>query len=312
MKRALRILSALMSMYLLSELFTEIKLADTNVLIALVYFMIGSCLGLYAIFGSGSILSNRKSLSLEFSEEIRNVADKAITIAGFWGHSSVSIEHLLLALLKDEEVALIVNEFGGEIKGINDSINVYFEKEIKKNQYNEESEIKISDEVIHAFRKAMNRSFASSTSSNNLKKITSGYILASLLENENTISYRILNENNIRRFEVLKWLSSKSTEIRGFRKIENIPLHDRDGIWKVIIYNDDFTEMEFVYSLLIGLFNKSKKRASEMVLDIHKKGLSTCGKYKFIEAVNIMKKVNDLSNKNEYPLMCSIEKHRQE
>lgn len=312
LKRALRIISALLSIYFFSELFTEIKATDTNVLLSLVHLISGSYLVFYTIFGSRSILSilsNRKIVSFDLSDEILDIADKAISIAENWSHSSVKIEHLLLALLKDDEVALIINECGGKIKEISDSINDYFEKELEKNKDHEESEIKISDELRHTFRNAIKRAISSSQ---NPKELSSGYILASLLETENTFPYKLLNENNISRFKILKWLAHKDTEIRGFRTIERIPAQDTDGIWKVIIYNDDFTTMEFVYSLLISLFNKSKKHASEIVLNIHKKGFSTCGEYEFIEAVNKMNKVHELSSDNEFPLMCSIEKHGQE
>ena len=39
--------------------------------------------------------------------------------------------------------------------------------------------------------------------------------------------------------------------------------------YKVIIYNDDFTTMEFVVMILIRLFHKSESEAEQLMMQVH-------------------------------------------
>ena len=42
--------------------------------------------------------------------------------------------------------------------------------------------------------------------------------------------------------------------------------------YKVIIYNDDFTTMEFVVHVLNTVFYKSQPEAESLMLDVHERG----------------------------------------
>lgn len=312
LNRIIRIISAALSIYFFSEFVSEIRASDTNVFLMLVHLICGCYLGYFSLFGSKPIFSDPKEKEIEsfdLSDEILDIVDNAIANAEFWGHGSATTEHLLYALLKDNESSSIIKACGGNIDKINDSLNFYFKQKLENNQNKNKLAVKISDELRQTVKNAIKRAISSEQKPEGL---TSGYILASLLEREDSFSYKILIENKISRLKILKYLSHQGIDIRGFNTTEEIPVHYKHGIWKVIIYNDNFTTMEFVCSLLSNLFNKSKERAIEMMLDIHKSGFSICGKYEYAEAVDKMKKVDELSRKSEFPLMCTIEKEKQE
>ncbi len=79
-------------------------------------------------------------------------------------------------------------------------------------------------------------------------------------------------------------------------------------MYKVVIFNDDYTTMDFVVEVLITFFNKSASEATKIMLDVHKKGKGICGIYILDIAVTKVNQVNKYSRENEFPLKCSYEK----
>jgi ATP-dependent Clp protease adaptor protein ClpS len=49
----------------------------------------------------------------------------------------------------------------------------------------------------------------------------------------------------------------------------------------VIIFNDDFTPVEFVIKLLVEIFNKNLKSAKDLTLEIHESGSAVAGTYSY-------------------------------
>ncbi|MBF0196065.1 MAG: ATP-dependent Clp protease adaptor ClpS [Planctomycetes bacterium] len=45
--------------------------------------------------------------------------------------------------------------------------------------------------------------------------------------------------------------------------------------WRIIGHNDDVTSVEFVVILLMKVFHKSERRASELTLEVHESGSAT-------------------------------------
>jgi|TARA_A100001011_G_scaffold157635_1_gene166078 ATP-dependent Clp protease adaptor protein ClpS len=49
----------------------------------------------------------------------------------------------------------------------------------------------------------------------------------------------------------------------------------------VIIFNDDYTPVEFVIKLLVEIFNKNVDTAKELTMTIHEHGQAVAGTYNF-------------------------------
>lgn len=79
-------------------------------------------------------------------------------------------------------------------------------------------------------------------------------------------------------------------------------------MYKVVIFNDDYTTMDFVVEVLITFFNKSASEATKIMLDVHKKGKGICGIYIYDIAATKVNQVNKYSRENDFPLKCSYEK----
>lgn len=72
--------------------------------------------------------------------------------------------------------------------------------------------------------------------------------------------------------------------------------------YKVIIYNDDFTTMEFVVHILNSIFYKSPSEAEALMLDAHERGSAVVGVYSYDIATSRVRKATMLAREQNFPL----------
>jgi len=82
---------------------------------------------------------------------------------------------------------------------------------------------------------------------------------------------------------------------------------DTPRMYKVILHNDDYTTMEFVVEILERVFQKNNLEATNIMLDVHKRGRGICGVYTYDIAVTKVAQVHELAVQNQFPLRCSYE-----
>lgn len=72
--------------------------------------------------------------------------------------------------------------------------------------------------------------------------------------------------------------------------------------YKVTMFNDDFTPMDFVVMVLTSIFNKNQTDAEQIMLDIHHKGKAVVGIYSLDIAQTKVEKTTKLARQSNYPL----------
>lgn len=77
--------------------------------------------------------------------------------------------------------------------------------------------------------------------------------------------------------------------------------------YKVLLFNDDYTTMEFVVMILMKIFHKSLPQAQEIMLNIHNAGIGVCGIYTFEVAETKLMQVKRCAKDHGHPLKCTIE-----
>ena len=86
------------------------------------------------------------------------------------------------------------------------------------------------------------------------------------------------------------------------------PRVQRPPRFKVLLYNDDYTPMEFVVALLEQVFGKSPAAATELMLVIHRTGMAVAGVFVLEVAETKVAMVNKLAEQRGYPLRAGVEK----
>ncbi len=88
---------------------------------------------------------------------------------------------------------------------------------------------------------------------------------------------------------------------------ESQPILKRPSRYQVILFNDDYTPMEFVVEILELFFAMDREQATRIMLAVHTDGKATCGIYTRDVAETKASQVNQFSKDNEHPLLCGIE-----
>ncbi|WP_435980328.1 ATP-dependent Clp protease adaptor ClpS [Psychrobacter sp. DM4] len=83
-------------------------------------------------------------------------------------------------------------------------------------------------------------------------------------------------------------------------------------MYAVVMYNDNYTPMEFVVYVLQSEFRHSVDSAVEVMLSIHNTSKGIAGIYPKDIAETKAKKVNSLAHREGYPLLTQIEPHQGE
>lgn len=81
-------------------------------------------------------------------------------------------------------------------------------------------------------------------------------------------------------------------------------------MFKVLLHNDDYTSMDFVVDVLVGIFHKSVEEAERIMIQIHEKGLGVCGVYTYEIAQTKVHQVRQKAKQNQFPLLATMEEAR--
>ena len=78
-------------------------------------------------------------------------------------------------------------------------------------------------------------------------------------------------------------------------------------MYKVVLYNDDYTTKEFVVEVLRIVFHKPAIEATKIMMDVHKRGKGMVGVYTWDIAQTKVAQVHQMAKEREFPLKCSVE-----
>ena len=85
------------------------------------------------------------------------------------------------------------------------------------------------------------------------------------------------------------------------------PKLKKPPLYRVIIFNDDYTPMEFVVYVLQTFFGIDRDKATQIMLAIHTHGKGVCGIFTKEVAETKSAQVNNFARENEHPLISEIE-----
>lgn len=82
----------------------------------------------------------------------------------------------------------------------------------------------------------------------------------------------------------------------------------KPSMYKVVMMNDDYTPMEFVVHVLQQFFGRSVDEATQIMLNVHQRGVGICGIYSFEIAETKASKTMEYARQKEHPLQLQLEK----
>lgn len=85
------------------------------------------------------------------------------------------------------------------------------------------------------------------------------------------------------------------------------PKLKRPPMYKVLIHNDDYTPMDFVVHILEKFFGMGREKATQVMLQVHTRGVGVAGVYTREVAESKVAQVNDYAREHDHPLKCTME-----
>jgi ATP-dependent Clp protease adaptor protein ClpS len=82
---------------------------------------------------------------------------------------------------------------------------------------------------------------------------------------------------------------------------------EKPKMFKVLLLNDDYTSMEFVVWILMGIFHHTQAGATRIMLGIHRTGLGVAGVYSRDVAETRIEQVHDAAREAGHPLQAIME-----
>lgn len=79
------------------------------------------------------------------------------------------------------------------------------------------------------------------------------------------------------------------------------------SMYKVILFNDDYTPMEFVVDVIQRFFLKSREQATQIMLKVHTEGMGVCGVFPRDIADTKVNQVMSYAQEHQHPLQCGME-----
>ncbi len=81
----------------------------------------------------------------------------------------------------------------------------------------------------------------------------------------------------------------------------------RPQLYNVVLYNDDYTTMEFVLHVLETVFDKGPAEAYRVMMEVHTSGRGLCGAFTWEVAETKVATVHEQARSEGFPLRAGIE-----
>lgn len=78
-------------------------------------------------------------------------------------------------------------------------------------------------------------------------------------------------------------------------------------LYKVVLFNDDYTTMDFVVEVLQRFFDMNREQATQIMLKVHNEGSAVCGIYSRDVAETKVTQVSEFAKQHGHPLRCCME-----
>jgi ATP-dependent Clp protease adaptor protein ClpS len=78
-------------------------------------------------------------------------------------------------------------------------------------------------------------------------------------------------------------------------------------MYRVLLLNDDYTPMDFVVGVLQTVFSMTRQQATQVMLQVHRTGMGTCGVFTKEIADTKVAQVQEIAQEHQHPLQCTME-----
>jgi ATP-dependent Clp protease adapter protein ClpS len=244
-----------------------------------------------------------------FSRSLEQSLHRALALANRQRLERATLDHLLLALIDDEDAAAVMRAGNVDLDELSRYLTAHVESEVE----NPASDGSRDSRPDSDFQRVIQRATIHVQSSRQ-DEITGANVLVAIIDEPESHAAYLLRKRGMTRYDATRYICHGIVkEVSHDFAVAKEPgqqsaLDKPPGLLaEVQFLNDDYTPMEFVVHVLQRLFGKDFEAATRIMLEIHHEGVGTCGVYPYDVADAKVTEVLNFAREHGQPLQCVLE-----
>jgi ATP-dependent Clp protease ATP-binding subunit ClpA len=213
-------------------------------------------------------------------------------------HEFITVEHLLLALLDNPTAAEVLRACGANMDELRKNLTQHIAEQTPRIAADRE----VDTQPTLGFQRVIQRAILHVQASGK-KEVTGANVLVAIFGEKDSHAVYFLQQQGIARLDVITYLSHGVTKTPPADSSTSEVADTADV--QVVIYNDDYTPMEFLVRVLQRFFAMNREDAAETMLELYRDGTAVCGLYSRQDGDALVKQVMAYALENGHPLHCA-------
>jgi ATP-dependent Clp protease adapter protein ClpS len=224
---------------------------------------------------------------IELTPNLAALIQSAGAEAGRRGHRNITLEHLLLVMSRDAEIATLLRACNADpdelARELEDYLGLLSPEKLDVSQVQRALE----GAALVAMRAGRTQMSTQS-------------VLVQIRRDPDAYASLLLRAAGIELVDLLRCISHGKPDVRP---------HALTGVTRAALrmHNDDFTTMEFVVHVLHSFFGMNEVEAKQRMLQIHSEGSVVVATLPMEDALGRAVRIFDEAERAEFPLRCSLE-----
>jgi ATP-dependent Clp protease ATP-binding subunit ClpA len=232
------------------------------------------------------------------AQELEVSLQKAFVDARQSRQEFVTVEHLLLALLDNPTAAEVLGACGANVDELRKNLVQHVAEQTPLIPAGRE----VNSEPTLGFQRVVQRAIVQVRASGK-NEVTGANVLVAIFGEKDSHAVYFLQQQGIARLHVVNYLA------HGVMKVPQPDAGTSAGAdvsdVQVVIYNDDYTPMEFIVRVLQGFFAMNREDAAETMLEMYRDGAVVCGLYSRQDGEALVRRILAYAVENGHPLHCA-------
>jgi ATP-dependent Clp protease adapter protein ClpS len=243
------------------------------------------------------------------SRSLEQSLHRALALANEGRHKYAALEHLLLALIDDPDAAAVMRACNVDRDKLRRDLAAYIEAEREKFATDGSERSTPTAALQRVIQRAVIH-----VQSCGREEVTGANVLVAIVAERESETTALMQEQGMTHYDMTRYISHGIYVVSSGREARDDPgqhiVSDKPSglLAKVLLLNDDYTPMEFVVHVLERVFDKDRETATPIMLEIHEKGIGTCGIYPYDVADAKVRQVLDFAREHQHPLICVLER----
>jgi ATP-dependent Clp protease adapter protein ClpS len=236
-----------------------------------------------------------------FSRGVEEALRQAIAMAGERAQQHATLEHLLLALVDDPDAAKAMRACNVDLGQLRRSLVEHIDNHFDGASADKAENLKPTPSAD--FQRAVQRAVIHVQPSG---QVTGADLLVAIFAEQESHAVDILKAQGMTRFHAVNYVSHGTSPGTGAgtQPVDGSPHAD----YRVLIFNDDFTPMEFVVEAIQTYFEKTREAATTVMLEVHNNGVAECARFPYEVADAKVRALMAFARQHQHPLRCAMEK----